>query len=690
MKIVIDTETTWQLINDKTYPLPFDPRNKLVTFQYYKENGETDIFILDHKDIPTDITHGVTAASVQRILSEATLLIGHNIKFDVMWLRECGFEVNCPLYDTMINEYIRAKGMKVDLSLKGCAERYNLTRKSDVLGAYMKEGVNTDAIPLNELSEYALSDCVTTYELYKYQQTNPIGNTEAVEAMMNEFVDVLVTMERNGVYIDLEELDKIENDYKKEFQELEAKLNLTIYEVMGDTPFNLSSPEQLSQIIYSRKIIDKKHWKETFNLGTELRNSVTKKRRPYRMKDSKFAQSVREGTQKVYKTRAVRCDECNGIGSFRKKKKDGTDFKKDSFCHKCNRTGIYYENTDKIAGFKLVPKGTAWVSESGFATNKTLMQSVISDVNIKPALKEFLTDYLRYSAIETYLSSFIDGIRRNVRNGILHVNFNQCVTATGRLSSSNPNFQNLPRDKTFPIRRVIRSRWKDGKIIDCDLAQLEFRVAAILSGCQAAKEDIINGVDIHAYTAKILTDAGQSTDRQTAKSHTFKPLYGGLSGTDAEVTYYKAFLQKYRGIATWHEELSNEAITTKQVVSKSGRVYAFPYAKRMPNGKASSYTQIVNYCVQGFATGDITPCIMIDMQKEFTKRNLKSLLILTVHDSVTADICPGEEKVVIEVFRTVFDRIIETLKTRFKIEISIPIAYDLSIGSNWSEKKKVA
>ena len=89
----------------------------------------------------------------------------------------------------------------------------------------------------------------------------------------------------------------------------------------------------------------------------------------------------------------------------------------------------------------------------------------------------------------------------------------QCVTSTGRLSSRNPNFQNQPRAKTFPIRKVINSRFENGKIMEIDFAQLEFRTAVFLSQDKQGMEDIKNGVDVHQYTADII-----GCSRQEAKA----------------------------------------------------------------------------------------------------------------------------------------------------------------------------
>jgi len=687
MRIIVDIETSWAMVNGRRYPLPFETSNRLVTVQWQTENGDKDIVVFNHNEY---IIQGHEKARVQAMLDSATLLIGHNIKFDVMWLRECGFEVKCPLYDTMISEYIRAKGLKLDLSLRGSAERRGLTPKLDILSKYMDEGVNTDSIPLKELCEYALGDCQTTWELYKWQQENPLAGTANVEQMMNEFVDVLITMERNGTCIDLEKLNEIQTQYEQEFVVLEAKLQEQVRDVMGDMPFNLSSGEQLSQVIYSRKIKNKTVWRDLFNIGTELRGAVYKKKRIFKMSDNKFKEIIRDQTNKVFRTTQYICETCHGKGFIRKVKKDGTEFKKDNRCSSCNATGFWYINDTRVAGFRITPKNTDYISDGGFSTNKKLLLTLMDDSKINDKAKVFLKNYMRYGAISSYLTSFVDGIKNNCKGNILHVNFNQCITATARLSSSNPNFQNLPRDKQFPIRQTIISRWKSGTILDCDLAQLEFRVAAILSGDLKARQDILDGVDVHSYTSKVLTDAGQETNRQDAKSHTFKPLFGGLSGTAAEVAYYTAFLDKYSRIKAWHDELSDEAIANKEIISKSGRIYAFPTATRQKNGKSSQFTQIVNYCVQGFATGDITPCIMIEMQKEIIEQGLKSLIILTVHDSVTADVYPGEEEEMIKLFKKVFDKIPEILYNRFSIKIDIPIGYELKIGSNWSSTKKVA
>ena len=161
-------------------------------------------------------------------------------------------------------------------------------------------------------------------------------------------------------------------------------------------------------------------------------------------------------------------------------------------------------------------------------------------------------------------------------NNILHPKFSQTNVVTGRLSCSDPNFQNIPRGDKLPIKRVIQSRFDNGEIIGMDFAQLEFRVAAFLSQDSQAMQDILEGVDVHQNTANVI-----GCNRQDAKAHTFKPLYGGMSGIDMKKKYYSYFRKRYKGITSWQETTEDTAIATSFVTLPSGRQYYFEGIKRL-------------------------------------------------------------------------------------------------------------
>jgi len=252
------------------------------------------------------------------------------------------------------------------------------------------------------------------------------------------------------------------------------------------------------------------------------------------------------------------------------------------------------------------------------------------------------------------------------------------------LSSKDPNFQNQPRANTFPIRKVIISRFENGKVAEIDFAQLEFRTAVFLSQDKQGMKDIKNGVDVHQYTADVI-----GVSRQDAKGHTFKPLYGGMSGTEDEKRYYEAFKDKYKGITAWHEKLQDEAITYKAVKLPSGREYAFPYAERTPWGGSSYSTQIKNYPVQGFATADIVPLACINIQKLFEENNLKSILINTVHDSIVTDVHPDEEEIVAKLMKQGSAKVIDSLKEIYDIDFNIPLDTEIKMGKNWLDMQVI-
>ena len=186
--------------------------------------------------------------------------------------------------------------------------------------------------------------------------------------------------------------------------------------------------------------------------------------------------------------------------------------------------------------------------------------------------REFCEAYIRYNALRTYLSTFVEGMKNNVdEDNFIHPEFMQCVTATGRLSSRNPNFQNMPRGSTFAIRKVVESRYPNGSILEGDYSQLEFRVAGFLANDTQVFQDVLDGTDVHSYTASII-----GCSRQDAKAHTFKPLYGGVSGTRSQQAYYQRFKEKYVQVTEWHKNLEKEAVTTKIIKLPSGREYCFP------------------------------------------------------------------------------------------------------------------
>jgi DNA polymerase I-like protein with 3'-5' exonuclease and polymerase domains len=508
--------------------------------------------------------------------------------------------------------------------------------------------------------------------------------------LMNEFCYVLTQMERNGIKIDIEALERLEREYTTEKVELDIKLTTLAAEALGDTPFSLTSNEDLSMLIFSRKPMDKKKWSEYFNLGTEEVHNTVRNRKPRAMSKDLLGRSITEMSIVIHKTEAHQCQACKGSGKVSRKRKKGGWTKPIYRCGPCFAGGIIYEPLKEVAGFKQGVTSTLDLAAHGYKCNKDRLIELAGRARSEEA-KEFLTGMVRFNAITSYLNTYITGIKRHVqRDDILHTQFMQCVTATGRLSSRAPNLHNQPRGGTFPIRQVVISRWEGGTITEGDYAQLEFRVAASLSNCEQAKQDIRDGIDVHQRTADVLTQAGQPTSRQDAKAHTFKPLYGGTSGTGAEKEYYKGFLKRYNGIARWHKAMLDIAVVHKKVTLPTGRVYYFPWAKRGATGGVSGATKIKNYPVQGFATADIVPLACTALHHTMVRNGLKSVLINEVHDSVVVDTYPGEEEQVKNLICESLLGVHEILVEKFQHTLSIPLAVEVKRGVNWLDMDVIA
>ena len=131
---------------------------------------------------------------------------------------------------------------------------------------------------------------------------------------------------QRGFTVDMQALDDVRQEFEQERDDLERDLQAHVRKLMGDTPINLNSPEQLSWVVYSRKVTDKQYWG----------NSID----PY-MSENTFRGFMNELTERMYKTKATQCRECNGSGQIRKVKKDGTPFARTNKCASCGGAGYH-------------------------------------------------------------------------------------------------------------------------------------------------------------------------------------------------------------------------------------------------------------------------------------------------------------------------------------------------------------
>ena len=281
---VFDVETSFQILEDgSTDPSAKNPDNFLVSL------GINDEYIFfkhrDYKGIPD-------RKVIQDILDKTTLLVGHNIKFDLLWLWESGFKYDGAVFDTMLVEYVLQRGIKEPLSLEACAERYELdTKKQDTLKEYFKKGYSTRDIPYNELCEYLSADLHATQQLSDklWYRLNTVADTGLLSTarLTNRVAKCLTAIYQRGFAVDISKLDEVRTEFEQEKKQLVSDLQSHVRVLMGDTPINLNSPEQLSWVIYSRKVIDKPYWGNAID--------------PY-MADTDFRSLIAGGTERIHKT----------------------------------------------------------------------------------------------------------------------------------------------------------------------------------------------------------------------------------------------------------------------------------------------------------------------------------------------------------------------------------------------------
>lgn len=297
--------------------------------------------------------------------------------------------------------------------------------------------------------------------------------------------------------------------------------------------------------------------------------------------------------------------------------------------------------------------------------------------------------------ITGYSNRFIEVCDNN--NCLMLGDFNQAITQTHRLSSSKPNLQNIDRK----LKKVITARQSGWKIRSADYSQLEFRVAGMLAQDKQALEDIRTNFDVHSYTASIIfaeewMEAGSSRYtpkgeelRSDVKPHTFKPLYGGQSGTPNEVAYYEAFRKKYPQITEMQRGWVDEALETQQLRTATGLIFYFPGTEYTRSGYVQNSTNIMNYPVQMFATADIAPTGVALLWHNMKAHELKSFLIAEVHDSAVAEEHPDDKEIMEQLIpKCMAEDIVPFFKQVIGFDINYPMEVEYKLNTHWDYTPK--
>ena len=327
-------------------------------------------------------------------------------------------------------------------------------------------------------------------------------------------------------------------------------------------------------------------------------------------------------------------------------------------------------------------------TKTGYSTNAEVLESLRLE---HPIIEQILA-YRLWSKLK---STYLDGIAGLIRTdtGRIHTSFNQTVTATGRLSSSDPNLQNIP--VRTEEGRMIRALFEPGEgydyLLSADYSQIELRLLAHMSGDENFIDAFKRGQDIHARTAAevfgIPLDEVTPELRRHAKAVNFGIVYGisdfGLArnlhiSRKEAGDYISRYFTRYPGVRTFMDKVVAEAHETGYVTTMFGRRRELPAIKsRNFNQRMLAERMAMNTPIQGTAA-DVIKLAMIAAYRKLREAGVKSRILLQVHDELVLEVKESE----IETVQAILHEAMEHV-----VSLSVPLSIDVHWGRNWAEAK---
>jgi DNA polymerase I len=513
------------------------------------------------------------------------LKIGQNIKYDIQVLKNYNVNVAGNFFDTMIAHYLLQPDQRHNIDF--LSENYLSYKKvstESLIGKKGKSQLNMTSVSLDQLSDYACEDADITFQLKPilFEELNKNNLFELYKKIESPLINVLAKMERNGVRLDEEALNKYAADLRSEVIEVEKS-------ILADAgvEFNVSSPKQLGEVLFDRMKIDP---------------------------------NAKRTKSKQYST----------------------------------------------------------------------AEDVLTRLQDKHPI---INKILDYRSLRKLLSTYVEALPKliNSKTNRVHTSFNQTIAATGRLSSTNPNMQNIPirEDRGKEIRKSFIPSDNEHEILSADYSQIELRLMAHLSQDKNMVEAFNNNEDIHASTAakinKINIKDVSSEMRSQAKVANFGIIYGisafGLSQrlhiprTEAK-NLIENYFETFPSVKLYMDESIRLARNEGIVKTIFGRKRYLPdINSRNAIVRGNAERNAINAPIQGSAA-DIIKIAMINIHNELNKRNLKSQMVLQVHDELIFNVLKSESEEIKDIVISLMEN---------AVEISVPLLVDYGIGKNWLE-----
>jgi len=539
----------------------------------------------DYLDAPEQLSRQSVMESLKPILESQVIgKIGQNLKYDAHVLANIGIDLNGIVDDTMIKSYC-LNSVATRHNMDDLSEHYlghRTIHYDDVAGSGKKQ-LTFNQVNIDEAFPYACEDVIVTSELNKVLESKLQQFPKLMSLYRNlelPLVDIMLKLERNGALVDEVSLFNQQVQIKSEMQ----KIQTHAFDIAGDE-FNLESPKQIQQILFSEE-----------GLGLEPKK-----------KTAKGQPSTNEEALKL----------------------------------------LEHPLVDLIMSYRTLTKLNS-----------------------------------------TYLEALPKQIDR--QTGRLHTSYHQAVTATGRLSSSKPNFQNIPIRTEQGAQ--IRSAFVSGEgnvIVAADYSQIELRIMAHISEDKNLIKAFRNNIDVHCSTASQVFDTElmkvTKEQRRKAKAINFGLIYGmsafglakqiDVSRTEAK-QYIDGYFENYPGVLKFMDETKEKAKSLGFVETILGRRLYLPQI----NAKNKMLQQhalrtAINAPMQG-SSADIIKKAMLDIQAWIDREDNGIKMIMQVHDELVFEVKAEKSKEHAENLRSLMAD---------AVELSIPLIVDVGIASNWQE-----
>ena len=513
----------------------------------------------------------------------ALRIFGQNIKYDALiMVQRHDLHLAQIACDSMLASYVLDPG-RVSHGLDALSRDLlgHQTISYEEVAGKGKAQVPFEQVPVEQATAYAGEDADVTYRLCEklLPQVEEAGLGELMFELELPLIQVLLEMQRSGVLVDAQVLERIGDDCQRRMEESQEK----VHQLAGHA-FNLNSPTQLRVVLFE-----------------ELGLPVTKK------------------------------------------------------------------------------------TKSGPSTDQTVLEELVVE-------HELPGEILAYRSMAKLKSTYLDVLPTMIHpeTGRIHTSYNQAVAATGRLSSSDPNLQNIP------IRTELGKRVREAFVappghvlLSADYSQVELRILAHLSGDEALLEAFSEGEDVHARTAARIFDVSvdkvSSQMRSRAKAVNFGIVYGQgpynlarqlqISRTEAK-EIIDSYLQRHHRVGEWVSEIHAQARRDRLVTTLFGRRRFLPDIEaKNHNVRSNAERMAQNTPIQGTAA-DIIKRAMIQIHRALGEKGLSARMLLQVHDELVFEVPEQELSLLESLVRKMMEG---------AADLAVPLTVDISSGRSWAE-----